>query len=445
VELRLNGAATPPSEDVPSASPGLDGLYTRDNHPSSGLRRLGTSRPPPLDLHSPQSRTGLPMAYQNVPTSIDSKSTTPRAGTKDGNPEPPPGPSRNTSSTSTASTVTVVPASAQVSSVPAPAPPPARQLAATNHLNLRAPPSRDPGRRSPSPVNTDPTQFIDRPLPPAPHHNQSSAAEYASSIRYAEGRSTPTWGPSSEQLALSRSQGPSSERRHHPPPIIVRPDTAHRKVPSLGAVPNRTYLAVNPKAATGPRSGTSGGPAVHPFAANRTIHENEHRGPSPESAPGSSTHPVPPPMLIHPSNGSSGSNRSNPNRNAGYMVGTGGSVPIHRSASTTINSPHGSTGRRDTSGSGSGTLSLEDLRKQLVKFINSEDGTTRTVNVSSCTSGVEVLERALKKFGKWGTGTAATTDTESDEDGDQLEIDGWGVYEELEYHEDCKCICTKLC
>jgi mitogen-activated protein kinase kinase kinase len=83
-------------------------------------------------------------------------------------------------------------------------------------------------------------------------------------------------------------------------------------------------------------------------------------------------------------------------------------------------------------------LSLEDLRKQLVKFINSEDGTTRTVNVSSCTSGVEVLERALKKFGKWGTGTAVTTDTESDEDGDQLEIDGWGVYEELEYHEDCE-------
>jgi len=49
-----------------------------------------------------------------------------------------------------------------------------------------------------------------------------------------------------------------------------------------------------------------------------------------------------------------------------------------------------------------------------------------------------VLERALKKFGKWGMGTATTTDTESDEDGDQLEIDGWGVYEELEYHEDCE-------
>jgi mitogen-activated protein kinase kinase kinase len=83
-------------------------------------------------------------------------------------------------------------------------------------------------------------------------------------------------------------------------------------------------------------------------------------------------------------------------------------------------------------------LSLEDLRRQLVKFINSEDGTTRTVNVAACTSGVEVLEKVLKKFGKWGTGTAVTTDTESDEDGDQLEIDGWGVYEEVDREDNCE-------
>lgn len=73
-----------------------------------------------------------------------------------------------------------------------------------------------------------------------------------------------------------------------------------------------------------------------------------------------------------------------------------------------------------------------------MKFINSEDGTTRTVNVSSCTSGVEVLERVLKKFGKWGTGATVSTDTESDEDGDRLEVDGWGVYEEPEPDDDCK-------
>jgi mitogen-activated protein kinase kinase kinase len=427
VELRLNGAATPPLEDVPSSSPGLDGLYTRDNHPGSGMRRLGSSRPPPLDLHSQQSRNNLPLAYQNVPTSIEPGATTPRQinAAKDGHPQQPPGPSRNVSSNSTASNVTIVPSQGQASLVPAPAPATRQpQPSHTNLLNLRAPPSRDPGRRSPSPVNTDPTQFIDRPLPPAP--NQSSAAEYASAIRYGEARTTPTWGPGGDHQQGSRTQAPNSEgRRHHPPPIIVRQDmSAHRKAPSLGAGTGRSYLGVAPRAAT------SSGTAIHPFAATTTIHEDDLRGSSPDA--------IPPPMVSQHSNGSAGSGRSN--RNAGYVVGTAGPGPssMHRSASV-ISSPHGSTGRRDQSGSGSGTLSLEDLRKQLVKFINSEDGTTRTVNVSSCSSGVEVLERALKKFGKWGTGTAATTDTESDEDGDQLEIDGWGVYEELEYHEDCKC------
>ena len=73
---------------------------------------------------------------------------------------------------------------------------------------------------------------------------------------------------------------------------------------------------------------------------------------------------------------------------------------------------------------------LDDIRRQVVRFINKEDGTTRTVNVASCSSGVEVLERVLKKFGKWGVGMS--TDTESEEDGDRLEVDGWGVYAETD-------------
>jgi hypothetical protein len=106
IELRLNGAATPPLDNVPS--PTTNGsLYTRDNHPASGLKRLGSARPPPLDLHTQQARSNIPQAYQNVPTSIDSRTvTTPKAI-----PSHPPVPSRNVSSTSTASDVTVVPAS----------------------------------------------------------------------------------------------------------------------------------------------------------------------------------------------------------------------------------------------------------------------------------------------------------------------------------------------
>nr|ODN98849.1 STE/STE11 protein kinase [Cryptococcus depauperatus CBS 7855] len=83
--------------------------------------------------------------------------------------------------------------------------------------------------------------------------------------------------------------------------------------------------------------------------------------------------------------------------------------------------------------------SLEDLRRQLVKFVSGEDGTIRTVNVSQVTTGVEILERALKKFGKWGTGMQANLDTESEDGSDaSLEIDGWGVYVESNPSDDAK-------
>lgn len=77
--------------------------------------------------------------------------------------------------------------------------------------------------------------------------------------------------------------------------------------------------------------------------------------------------------------------------------------------------------------------SLDDLRRKLVKFVNAEDGTTRTVNVMKATSGAEVLERALRKFGKTGTGSAPFLDEENHNGGKyegSLCIDGWGVFAE---------------
>jgi mitogen-activated protein kinase kinase kinase len=50
---------------------------------------------------------------------------------------------------------------------------------------------------------------------------------------------------------------------------------------------------------------------------------------------------------------------------------------------------------------------------------------------------VEVLERVLKKFGKWNTGNV-NTDGESDEEGERLEVDGWGVYtDDADVHGKC--------
>lgn len=70
--------------------------------------------------------------------------------------------------------------------------------------------------------------------------------------------------------------------------------------------------------------------------------------------------------------------------------------------------------------------SLEVLKRSIVKFVNSEDGTTRTVNVSGCTSGVEVLEIVLKKFSKT-TSNLGALGVDVDTDNDTLEVDGWGV------------------
>ncbi|BEJ13857.1 hypothetical protein CspHIS471_0310310 [Cutaneotrichosporon sp. HIS471] len=74
-----------------------------------------------------------------------------------------------------------------------------------------------------------------------------------------------------------------------------------------------------------------------------------------------------------------------------------------------------------------GQPSLEDLRRHVVKFVNSEDGRTTKLDVSTCTSGVEVLERVLKKFGKGNTGMSSFG-ADNDNENDRLEVDGWGVF-----------------
>lgn len=75
-------------------------------------------------------------------------------------------------------------------------------------------------------------------------------------------------------------------------------------------------------------------------------------------------------------------------------------------------------------------MSLEDVRRKCVKFILADDGSSRVVNLESCEGGMEVMEKALKKFGKW-KGIAAGTGSESEGEVDEttsLKVDGWGVF-----------------
>jgi mitogen-activated protein kinase kinase kinase len=73
--------------------------------------------------------------------------------------------------------------------------------------------------------------------------------------------------------------------------------------------------------------------------------------------------------------------------------------------------------------------SLNDLRWKLVKFVLPDEGHTCTINVADCPGGVEVLEKVLKKVGKFGSrGSDADMldHVQTNEGG--LTVDGWGVY-----------------
>ena len=363
------------------------------------IRRLNTTRPPPLDLQPHQSSRHLLGAHQNAPGSGSqgSQTLTPRPRVIQ----------------TTSSTMTVTPAS-----VPGPV---------RSNSALRAPPSREAVRRSPSPVNADAASFVDRPLPPAPA--QSSAAEYANSITQqrhgVSGRLTPVDPRDIRDLRDARDLRDPRDPRLAPtrPAQINSIRGDHRKQSSLGSTPQKQISPVKnkfPQLANG-RPNTSGG-AIHPFAASNTSRERlaEER--------------LTPTTLAGPSSTGS-SHRRNPT--GGYVVSAGGMLSANTSSSDTRS-------RKEISPQAQAQLPLEDIRRQVVKFTNIEDRTTRTVNVSACSSGVEVLERVLKKFGKWNTGTSVSTDEESDEEGDRLEVDGWGVYAESDPDVDGELTCKKI-
>ncbi|KXN86865.1 Serine/threonine-protein kinase STE11 [Leucoagaricus sp. SymC.cos] len=95
----------------------------------------------------------------------------------------------------------------------------------------------------------------------------------------------------------------------------------------------------------------------------------------------------------------------------------------HPSARGPFHSNGGSTG-------GGQPLTLDEIRRKLVKFVLPDEGLTYTIDVASCNGGIEVLEKVLKKFGKGGSkaveGDAPLEHVLTVQGG--LTVDGWGVY-----------------
>lgn len=200
-------------------------------------------------------------------------------------------------------------------------------------------------------------------------------------------------------LAKER-EGKSSTR----PIATANPSStsSHRKTPS--AVNTGSTFAFNHS--EGVVLGLNGRPAVsgplsfHPFAT---------AAPATPSSPNYalSSHSFQTSNLSSSSLNAPTPTASNPN--PGYSVGRG---------------PFSNASNVNTSAV---PFSLDDLKRKLIKFINAEDGHSRTVDLANCKGGVEVMEKVLRKFGKWNGGGVGS-ENESDDDGGGLCVDGWGVF-----------------
>ncbi len=68
-------------------------------------------------------------------------------------------------------------------------------------------------------------------------------------------------------------------------------------------------------------------------------------------------------------------------------------------------------------------IPLAELKRRCVKFILADDGHSRVVDVEDCQTGVDVVEKVLRKMNKSVGGQPAVTQTE----GGGLVVDGWSI------------------
>lgn len=253
-------------------------------------------------------------------------------------------------------------------------------------------------------------------------------------------QSTP---PSNGTPSSAQSSGSVSRSNLPPLPPPTRPPPPP---PSGQARPNHSHL-------TSPMSDPF---RSFPSTANNWVNQHLPADPRPGN-PGSRRAISPLPQTLprsnqpaglqrtHARNGSSGNNApSSPTKRLPIANQTSTShhpLPNHLSpieevfSSPASNTPSPPTiyrvgsGPFNTPSSGSGPSTLDDLRKRLVKFVIPDEGLSFTIDVASCSGGVEVVEKVLRKFVK-NTYRTDTSDVSQTEDGG-LAVDGWGVYPDL--------------
>ncbi|THH17820.1 hypothetical protein EW146_g3073 [Bondarzewia mesenterica] len=355
------------------------------------LRKLEHGRPPPLQLSSSANQqANLPHLIRDGQPAPDSASRLNMP------PRPLPQPNQSMQSSSSSTPHISTPGSSWSTGARLPLPPvprgqPPPPPARPSNRNLH-PGAGLSGRRTPTQLEAP--EYTSQPLPPAPM-NQGLLTPSS-----AHGSNNSSWSgyglPPDPRAGISGVKTPVRSQSPMLPNVPVRTSarspnpTAHGRNVSMSSVQNGS----GPVTKVGPRPATSGHPYSQAQGLQPPPQQNNILSPIAESFLSAHT------PIIAPS--------TSPSPPITYTVGRGPFRP---------NTPSYNT-----------TPSLVDLRKKLVKFQLADEGHSRTLNIEDCAGGIEVLEKALKKFGKLGGKSSDTESAIVGTDDGGLSVDGWGVY-----------------
>ncbi|KAI0079916.1 Pkinase-domain-containing protein [Panus rudis PR-1116 ss-1] len=339
----------------------------RAEHTRNGslARRLDSSRPAPLHLTPAAGSNDLPRIIRDGQDSARSLSQS--------NVRPLPA-QPNSSHSNT-------PPSGRGTLPPLPPPPRGQPPQPPNRAprNLTLPANPLSGRRTPT--HTEAPPFTQQPLPPAP------TPTHLTPTTQTQGSNWPSYQSSSGSRTPLRSPSPL------PPTPNQSRGNANRSPSGNGSIHNRnaSYSGAstnqgNTPSKLPPRPST--GNSTHPYAQ---LAQQGALSPINEAFPGqraSSTTPPPP--------------SANTYRNA---------TPFARAATPSAATP-----------------SLDDLRRKLIKFTLPVEGKSATLNVADCAGGAEVLEKALKKFGKMSARSSEDASMNVEIVNGGLSVEGWGAF-----------------
>ncbi|QRV86100.1 mitogen activated protein kinase kinase kinase [Ceratobasidium sp. AG-Ba] len=424
---------------------------------SSGGRRLDGGRPPPLNITQSATRD-LPQLSANsavIATSPGAPSmgtVTPRPGNQQ--PTQPQAVNGRIPAVSTPSTAT------SSTSLPKYAPP--------NRTYGGSLPVGQGGRTptqgdsfTPSSQNFPPPPYTNDPLPPAPGASGNSPPSL-SNVGAWQGEyglprgPRPVGYPGSAYESVSEAAARRAGSPLPPIPVPVRSSTAKTPIPNI----DRTQAGHQKSGSVGVigqanrndsgKSAAAQAALARPSTATSVTGSSSQQGLHPYAAAASTTTSSGAPAIPFPTVS------PNPNSLQVNSPARGRDLsPINEAYSIAETTPTSGTYAFNVPGSSGNTNSgfavkrgpftvrnpapsYDELQRSLIRVYLDESGQPTTavnssvVNIATCEGGVEIIERALKKFNKSSIGKSGAISTDDERTGETegggLIVDGWGLF-----------------